>query len=274
MSDPWFSEHIASDGDPEEGGCHPDEAAALKDYLNPSGTTAATAARAITLPLENESLIRSVDTECWRLWSLLIDALMELPEHIIKVIELLAAIQSLPMADHDDNNPLQRRVQWSVLPGFGYLWADLKVERDWSDMLKWSPEQREGIRRDYINQAAIEARLSKAHIHGISVKYGLSTICDALERKDAVLDFEVPAAKEWFVIAPEPILEASKGEATGHSSERDLWSRDKSSGERWQCWRQRLWSMLSSEDLDLETKEAAWTAYEAIQSVADHCSCS
>lgn len=271
MSDEWFSWHVAPDSDPEDG-CHPDEAAALKDYLRSSGMNARTAARAITIPMENESTDEEDNVACCRLWTLIIDALIDFPEQRSKVVELLAAIQTLPMADEDDTNSPQRRIQWSGLPGFGHLWADLNVESDWRDMLKWSPEQREAIRQSYIKQAAVGVRLFKAHIDGINVNCGLSTICDALERKDAALDFEVPAAKEWLAMAATPILEASKSEITGSFGSlrvRDLWSPDKSSNERWQFWMERLQSILSSEDLDLETKEAAQTAYEAIQAVAN-----
>jgi hypothetical protein len=46
MSDAWFNEKIAPDGDTEDG-CHPDEAQALKYYYH-NWTTTTEASQAIT----------------------------------------------------------------------------------------------------------------------------------------------------------------------------------------------------------------------------------
>jgi hypothetical protein len=68
----------------------------LKAYIHKK-TTAQEAAKAITRPiLESED----PHGDMWRVWSLIMSALIELPsEHISYLIKLLLAIQELP--EHD-----------------------------------------------------------------------------------------------------------------------------------------------------------------------------
>ena len=85
----------------------------------------------------------------------------------------------------------------------------------------------------------------------------------------AVPDFEVPAAKEWLEIAGDRIFEASDGDTTGYLWERELWKPQRGrSKQRWCFWKRRLQSMAESEELGLETREAAKKAVEAMNAVA------
>lgn len=45
----------------------------------------------------------------------------------------------------------------------------------------------------------MEARLVHAGLAGVPLDWGYEVVADALERSDAVLDFEVPAAARWVV---------------------------------------------------------------------------
>ena len=95
MSDAWFNWQIAPDGEPEDG-CHPQEASALKDYVQSTTITAEATARIITLPVTKEPKTdrkgQSSDN-LHRLWGLIINALIDLPEHRPRIIQLLQAIQ-------------------------------------------------------------------------------------------------------------------------------------------------------------------------------------
>lgn len=272
MSDAWFTWHLAPDGDPEDG-CDPQEAAALETYIHSATITPEATARAITLPVTNEpETVRKGQSSdnLYRLWSLIIDGLTDLPEHRPKIIQLLQAIQNLPISNHEEGEAQGKQIQWADLPHFGSLWSDLKVSNSWRRGLhKWAPEQREGVRQDFIKQATIDAQLVVAGVSGIYVSWGLGCMCDALERSDAVLDFEVPAAKEWLEIAGDRIFEGSDGEVNEYLRERDLWKQQEAGRkQRWDFWKGRLQSMVDSEKLALETREAAKKAVEAMEAVA------
>ncbi|CAF9925895.1 MAG: hypothetical protein ALECFALPRED_003246 [Alectoria fallacina] len=272
MSEAWFTWHLAPDGDPEDG-CDPQEAAALKDYIHSTTITPETTARAITLAVTNEpKTVRKGQSSdnLYRLWSLSIDALTDLPEHRPKIIRLVQAIQTLPASYRKEGEAQEKQLRWADLPNFGSLWSDSKVSNNWrSNVRKWAPEQREGIRQDYIKQASIDAQLVVAAVSGISISWGLGCICDALERSDAVPDFEVPAAKEWLENTSDRIFEESDREMTGYLRERDLWRQEEGGRkQRWDFWKGRLQSMAESEELGLETRQAAKKAVEAMKAVA------
>lgn len=201
MSDAWFNEKIVPDGVAEDG-CHPDEAQALKDYCH-KRTNANEAAQAITQPIEGS---KDPGANLWRLWSLLIDALVEPPPtQTPALIQLLAAIQQLPEPDLTgrltENTPADGHL-WRNLPGFGHMWADVHKRDNWRETLAASdPALRAQLRTLHVKKAGIEARLAVADVGGIPLDWGYECIADALERHDAVLDFEIPAAAEWIAIA-------------------------------------------------------------------------
>ena len=112
MSDAWFAEKLAPDGDAEDG-CHPQEVQALKQYLCKE-ISAREAARAITQPASENPAERLQP-----FWGFLVDALVELPsEHTSTLIELLRAIEYLPSPD-----TMPERL-WRGLPGFAHEYAN------------------------------------------------------------------------------------------------------------------------------------------------------
>lgn len=270
MSDAWFTSKLLPDGSPEDG-CDPQEAAALKDYIHSTTTTADAAARNITLPVTTEPHTDrkgQCSDNVYRLWGLIIDGLNDLPEHRRKIIQLLQAIQKLPVSNP---NKGEDEIRWADLPDFGHLWADLAVSNNWRrNVGKWAPEQREDVRQSFIREATIQAQLVVADISGISISYGLGCICDALERSDAVPDFEVPAAKEWLEIAGDRIYAGSDGDVAEYLRTRDLWNPEgKGPKERWDFWKGRLQSMAESGELKWETREAAKKAVTAMDAVTE-----
>ena len=269
MLDPWFASQLLPDGSPEDG-CHPQEAAALKRYLHSTTTIADAAARDITLPVTNEPRTARKGQSSHnlpRLWDLIINALNDLPDHRHKIIQLLQAIQNLATSNLNEG---ENEIRWAELPGFGRLWADLAVDSSWRGQIgSWPPEQREGVRQDFIRQATIEAQLVVADLSGVSVSHGLGCICDALERSDAVPDFEVPAVKEWIRLAGDRIWTASDADVEGFLRERDLWKHSEGQGRkpRWNTWKQRLNSMAEDKELTLDTRETAIKAVEAMDAI-------
>ena len=149
------------------------------------------------------------------------------------------------------------------------MWADLKVSNNWrGEIGNWASEQYKGVREDFIEQAKTEAQFVVADVGGIPISWGLRCICDAFERRDAVLDFEMPAAKEWLQMAGDLIFQNSDCDVSGDLSERDLWKQEgEERKQRWNFWKGRLHSMAESEELTLRIKEAARKALEAMESI-------
>lgn len=201
MSDAWFNEKLAPDGDPEDG-CHPTEAQALKDYLHQK-TSAKEAAQAITRPIVES---KDPGDNLYRHWGLLTDALVELPAtHTLALIQLLDGIQNLPEPDMTARRTEQMPwggFLWRGLPDFGHMWANIHKPDDWRDALAASdPATRADLRAEYIKKADIEARLTVADVGGFPLDWGYECMADALECRRAVLDFEVPAAARWIASA-------------------------------------------------------------------------
>ncbi|KAL8635185.1 MAG: hypothetical protein Q9228_007299, partial [Teloschistes exilis] len=217
MSDAWFKEQIAPDG-VEEDGCHPDEAKVLQSYLN-NKTTAQEAAHSITQPILSSD---DPNDNVHRLWDLLQTALLELsPAHIPPLITLLKAIQDLPdpatATNKDDSEAVS--FTWKGLPGFGHLWADIYKQDAWRTTLSTtttlcpSPsttideekqlQNRQDLRTLHVRKANIEARLAVTNIGSIPLDWGYDTLADALERRTTavVMDFEIPAARQWIEVA-------------------------------------------------------------------------
>lgn len=250
MSDAWFNEKIAPENLPEDG-CHPDEAQALKDYYHKK-TTAKEAAQAITRAIERSEDPRD---NSYRLWGLLIDALVELPvTQIPALIQLLDDIQNLPEPDltgrRTENTPSGGYL-WRELSNFGHMWADVHKRDDWRRTLAYSdPANRDTLRTEHVRKAEIEARLVVADVGGIPLDWGYDCIADALERCNAVLDFEIPAAAQWIFIAGERLYAGAVDgwESWALERQRDFGKESKTmSLERWSFWEKRLEELQQSE---------------------------
>lgn len=173
---------------------------------------------------------------------------MQLPEtQITPVIQLLDAIQHLPEPDltgrRTEDTPVDGHL-WQGLPGFGHMWADEHKRGHWHDAL--AAEKGAGrteMRSVHVRKANVEARLMIAGVGGIPLDWGYECIADALERQDAVVDFEVPAAAEWIAVAGDQLY---AGVQTGCKSwaleSRRDFGREAAvmTLERWLFWEQRL----------------------------------
>jgi Protein of unknown function (DUF3632) len=260
MSDAWFNEKMAPDGAAEDG-CHPDEAQALKDYCHKK-TSAKEAAQVITQPIQNS---KDPGANLHRLWSLLIDALVELPAtQVPALVQLLDAIQKLPEPDltgrRTENTPANGCL-WRKLPGFGHMWADEHKRDDWRRTLTASdPANRADSRAEHVKKAEIEARLAVADVGGIPLDWGYDCIADALERRNAVLDFEIPAAAEWIAIAGKRLyVGAVDGEESwALERRRDFGKEAKAmSLERWSFWEMRMKEMIQHSEATRDAAKAA-----------------
>ncbi|KAF2855224.1 hypothetical protein T440DRAFT_464511 [Plenodomus tracheiphilus IPT5] len=277
MSDDWFTYKIAPDGDVIDG-CHPDEAQALKDYLRHE-TTTAEAALAIIRPLVTASNPRG---DLVRLWSILMDALVELPsEDTDRLIALVSVIENLPEPDFSAVEESKRPTEklWKGLPGFGHLWADCHQWGSWRQTaVDLESEKRKLYRDEHIKKAEVEARLVASGLAGIEIDWAYEVIADALESSNALFDFEVPATAEWLVCCGRRLRQgAVRGETSWAlkprlsvvlwTSSRDLWQAhlDKvMSLKRWEAWRERL-EELQSEGEDRVIRDAADRALKAMR---------
>ena len=268
MSDAWFTEKIAPEGLPDDGG-HPDEAQALKDYCDEK-TGAKEAAQAITRPIETS---KDPGDNLDRLWSLLIDALVELPAtQTPALIQLLDAIQHLPEPDltgrRIENTPAGGFL-WRELPGFGHMWADEHKRDDWRRTLAGrDPASRATRRSEHVKKAGIESRLVVANVGGIPLDRGYDCIADALAPRDAMLDIEVPAAAEWIVIAGGRVhagaVDGRKSWALGGRRDFEKEAKAMSLG-RWAFWVERMEEMRQQSDE--ATRDAAKVAVRAMKAL-------
>ncbi|EON99875.1 hypothetical protein UCRPA7_4598 [Phaeoacremonium minimum UCRPA7] len=268
MSDAWFAEKLAPDGDTIDG-CHPQQAQALKQYLREE-MSAQSAARAITQPvLEAENPVESLQS----FWGFLVDALIELPSrHTGGLVTLLQAVQDLP--EPDTTAPgcekLRRKKLWRELPGFGHQYADAHQWQDCRKLYTTAAAATDNLEQkrlqDYnTKKAKVEAHLVEAGL--LPIDWGYETVADALEASSAVLDLEVPAAAEWLVIlGPRFRAGAAKGEQSwALARQRDLWKGGGGSmtRERYSFWAERLGS-LSLQACEAATLRAAAAAREAM----------
>lgn len=268
MSDAWFAEKLAPEGVADDG-CHPQEAQALQGYMHRK-TSAQEAARAITRPVESAA---DPGAHLARLWGFLIDALVELPEtQTAGLVQLLDAVQSLPEPDLTGRRTVNTPPDgflWRDLPGFGHQWADEHKRDDWRGLLAESdPAQRSTLRALHVKKARIEAQFVIAAIGAFPLDWGYDCICDALERKDPVSDFEVPAAAAWLALAGDRIRAGAVGGQKSWALERrrDLWSGDNAmSLERWSFWESRLEALLDKAEA---TQDAARAAIRDMQASA------
>ncbi|KAF2830133.1 hypothetical protein CC86DRAFT_392111 [Ophiobolus disseminans] len=234
MSDAWFSSKLAPDGDTTDG-CHPDEATALAAYLHKT-STASEAAQAITRPI---ATAEDPKFDLPRIYSLLQDAFVELPaENIELLVALLQAIEDLPALDFSAVTEKERPddTLWKGLPGFGHQWYDVGYRSgSWKTDAKVSiAPARDALRAGHVRRAEVEARLAMAGLASIPISWGYEVVVDSLEGNDVLLDFEVLAAAEWFVICARRFRDgADMGEKTYAIKEG-------MSLERWEVWETRL----------------------------------
>ncbi|KAK7749236.1 hypothetical protein SLS62_008315 [Diatrype stigma] len=285
MSDEWFSEKLAPDGDTTDG-AHPQEVEALKQYLRRQ-LDAKEAAAAITKPVEASS---GPNEDLPRLWGLLADALIELPSRVTNLlVELLQAVEALPEPDLSGIEKSKRPTHgtlWRGLPGFGHQYVDAYQYDRWRDRAvqaraKGDVAERDCIRTLQVKKADVEARLAMAGgvgVGGVDISFGYECGTDALECNskntiyddDFVLEVNIWAVAKWFEVAGARFRDgAARGEESwaldraGRRDEFDLWKGGRAmSWERWSFWRDRLENLQAHGG---GVKEAAGRALENMQ---------
>lgn len=275
MSEEWFAEKLAPDGDTEDG-IHPIEAESLKSYLQ-KRVSVEEAAVAITKPVETSS---DPKEDLPRLWGFLMDALIELPSEVTEsLVELLRAIELLPEPDLsrvDKSKWPPHGTLWRGLPGFGHQYVDTYQYDRWRDRAVHAKDaaERDRIRALQVKKANVEAQLVMAgDIGGIDIAFGYECVTDALERNiddDFVLEVEIWATAKWFEVAGGRFRDgAARGEENwaldraGHRKDFDVWKGKKSvTWERWSFWRSRLESL---QPRSRGVEQAAKKALEGMQ---------
>ena len=253
MLDDWFSSKLA----PEQEN-HPEEVEALKDYLLQK-TTATEAAQTITRPVVASEVPKE---DIARLQVLLLDSLVQLPDHTKLLLALLQAIENLPEPDFIAVQPTKRPQEklWKGLPYFANRWYDISYRSGgWKmDAEEASGPERDALRGEHVRRAKVEAQLVMAGLAGIPIGWGYEVIDDALGR-DALLDFEVPAAAEWFVVCGQRFRQgAEEGEKTYALQDKRM------SLKQWSLWEARLRELQAQSGV---VQRAATKALNAIYEV-------
>ena len=103
-----------------------------------------------------------------------------------------------------------------------------------SDRLK----KRQELRAAHIRKANIEARLAAAHVRSIPLDWGYVAIANALELDTVVLDFEIPATREWIEFMGKELYQGQVGKGKlGFEQEEVVKCEDeKRSLSRWEFW--------------------------------------
>ncbi|KEQ59490.1 uncharacterized protein M437DRAFT_56979 [Aureobasidium melanogenum CBS 110374] len=253
----WTTSQVAVDreallaGD----GCHHEEAKALDDYL--SGLLdVQQAANKITSPVLAEE---DPPSELYRLWGLLSDALVELSDDQEKILDLLAAMQSLPSTNSID---------WSQLMNFGHMWSDchrlhIQGHSPW-EKESWTAARRAELCHQFEAIGTAEAKIYLRSIGGIPADWGydvLNLVC--LRRPGLeVLIFEVHA---WLQCAGTQLkTDLPSEEIRSYSrpvpgSRRGLLQRTTCTmTEHWDTWRREMSELSSSQSiLSVESRDVA-----------------
>jgi hypothetical protein len=269
MSANWYTSKIAPEGAKDDG-CDAREAQALKDYLD-DNITVREAAQAITSPISAENHPR----DCLhRLWAFLTDALVELSDsQIPSIIKLLLSIQQLPPLSpqgETSSGPSQKELKWTELEGFGHMWVDLNHNGNWrKDFSNFTTSQKKDLKEAYVRRASVEAQMVAAKVSSIPLSWGYETVCGALEEKEAILDIELPAVREWLTTAGKLFRAATLAEERSYALEwkHDLWKGEPHMCEaRWEFWETRLKDFAEQRGiLDEETLQAAESALRALK---------
>jgi len=253
MSDDWFSSKLA----PEQEN-HPEEVEAIKNYLLQK-TIATEAAQTITRPVVTSEVPRK---DLARLQVLLLDALVQLPDHTKLLLALLQAIENLPEPEFMAVQPAERPREklWKGLPYFANRWYDISYRSgSWkTDAKEASGPERDALRDEHVRKAKVEAELVMAGLAGIPIGWGYEVIDDALGR-DPLLDFEVPAAAEWFIVCGQRFRQgAEEGEKTYALKNEGM------SLKQWSLWEARLRELQAQSGV---VQRAATKALHAIYEI-------
>ena len=174
-------------------GCHWDEGKSLGDYLD-NKMTPHEAATAITQPVLREN---DPARSLYRLMGLLCEAMVDLSDDRYRLLDLLAAIQSLPPSG---------KIDWHQLPNFGYMWADLyglhlHGPDDWEKTQEPLSDTRRAELCQYMqNVGTAEAELYLRGLGSVTSHWGYGTLNMIQWRRPGLVIF-ISAAHAWLLIA-------------------------------------------------------------------------
>ncbi|KAL8898105.1 MAG: hypothetical protein Q9192_002252 [Flavoplaca navasiana] len=120
------------------------------------------------------------------------------------------------------------------------------------------------MRSAHVRKAEIEAHLVVAEVGGIPLHWGYDCIADGLKHRDAVPDFEVPAAARRITIAGDRLYAGAVNGIKSWALERrrDLGKEAAvMTLDRWLLWEERM------EGLREQTEEVAGAAETAIRAL-------
>jgi hypothetical protein len=253
----WINSQAAEDASALAAGdgCHHEEAKALCDYLSGNIPVQEAAERIVSPVLEEAD----PPTELYRLWGLLSDALVELTDDRQTILDLLAAIQSLPP---------HTRINWSQLPGFGHMWSDLnRLHLHGPD--PWEKGTLTDARRvelchHFDTIGRVEAEMFLRDIGGVSADWGYEVINLVCSRRLGldVLMFEVHA---WLECAGTQLRDGLKPEEIKRYTRPVSGARNGlqeavscTMAEHWQTWREALSKLGGDQSpLSVESRELA-----------------
>lgn len=242
----WIRSQVAVDrkallaGD----GCHHEEANVLDDYLSGLLNTQEAAYRITTSVLAEDN----PSSELYRLWGLLSEALVELTNDQAKLLDLLAAIQTLQSTTGID---------WSQLMNFGHTWSDLhRLHLHGSDLWEkesWTTTRKAELCHHFEAIGTAEAGMYLRGIGDIPADWGyevLNLVCSKRLGLD-VLIFEVHA---WLRCAGTQLRKDMGSEETRSFSRpvpgpnRGLQQRISCTmAEHWNTWRKELSKLSGSQ---------------------------
>lgn len=255
----WLKAHAAPIGETVRGeDYYRDDVDCLIDYLE-GNTTAKEAALSIT-----EDLLDEVNppTELYRFMGLLCEALVELKSDREKLLELLAAIRSIPPEE----------INWSALPGLVPMWSDLyrlhtRGPNGWKVIGEPLPDDKKvELRRRYAEIGTVEATLYVRELGGVTENWGYELLNLACLRRPG-LDIVIGEIYAWLTVAgtkllkdldpdevrnwPRPVLGGQPGQRL---------SVEATMAQHWEAWRRSL--LQVSEEKDFLTDEARLLAKE------------
>ena len=124
------------------------------------------------------------------------------------------------------------------------MWAEEHKQDHWgyTIFLEGSAKY-DDQRTKHIRKANIEAQLAIANIGSIPLDWGYDCIANALERRDAIIDFEVPAAAQWIMVAGDRLhsgaVQGKESWALERKRDFQQWNA-KMSLDRWSFWVKRM----------------------------------
>lgn len=250
----WFKSKVAPTRAALEAGdgCHAGEAKSLADYLA-GKLTAPEAAAAFTAPVLAE---HDPPASLYRPMALLCDALVDFGHDRDKLLDLLAAIQSLPPSP---------QVDWSTLPGFGNMWSDLyRLYTHGADHWEktdfpFSDARKAELRQHFETIATVETELYLRGLDGVSALWGYDALRLITSRRVG-LEVIISSMHVWLTRAGTKLKQDLDPEKVA------TYGKDATMAEHWETWKQTFLLVSEEENfLSAEARKLAAECYELMQ---------